>query len=272
MNGRAGRAGAENGGGRARPVVLAAAAGRGRPNGSLVERRRNPALKVLIVEDDADLLDVTTYGLRREGYNVISAADGQRAIERWEAENPDIILLDGTLPKLDGFEVCRRIRREAQTPIIMLTARNQEEDVVRGFNLGADDYVTKPFSVKQLGVRMKAVLRRSQADPYRQAVSEVRAGDLVLDLQSHEVTKAGRPVQLTVLEFRILFILAMNEGRVIPYDRLVEYAWGYDGGDSSLLKTHICHIRSKLGLEVGKPGAIRAVSGVGYSLTRAERP
>ena len=133
-------------------------------------------MKVLIVEDDADLVDVTTYALRREGYTVVSARDGERAIERWEAENPDIILLDGTLPKLDGFEVCRRIRREAQTPIIMLTARNQEEDVVRGFNLGADDYVTKPFSVKQLGVRMKAGRRRSQPDPYRQAGRRPPAG------------------------------------------------------------------------------------------------
>ncbi|MDP8923538.1 MAG: response regulator transcription factor [Chloroflexota bacterium] len=228
-------------------------------------------MKVLIVEDDVDLLDLTTYALRREGYTVIAAIDGQQGLQRWEAERPDIVLLDGNLPKLNGFEVCRRIRQEGRTPIIMLTARNQEEDVVRGLQLGADDYVTKPFSAKVLSARMKAVIARSRPDPYTHVASTVRAGDLVLDLQSHEVTKAGHLVQLTPLEFRILYMLAMNEGRVIPYSRLVEYAWGYDGGDSSLLKTHICHIRQKLKLEAGKPGAIRAIAGVGYSLTRADR-
>ena len=116
---------------------------------------------------------------------------------------------------------------------------------------------------------MKAVLRRTQADSYRRATSEVRAGDLHLDLQSHEATKAGRPVQITVLEFRILYLLAMNEGRVIPYSRLVEYAWGYEGGDSSLLKTHICHLRRKLGLPGDGPGSVKAVPGVGYTLVRA---
>jgi DNA-binding response OmpR family regulator len=134
--------------------------------------------------------------------------------------------------------------------------------------MGADDYVIKPFSAKQLVARMKAVLRRSQADPYREAVREVRAGDLVLDLQSHEAKKADVSVELTALEFRILYMLAMNEGRVVPYSRLVEYAWGYDGGDSNLLKTHICHVRKKLGLPAQGQGSIRAVPTVGYTLTR----
>ena len=131
----------------------------------------------------------------------------------------------------------------------MLTARDEEEDILRGLQIGADDYMTKPFSAKQLAARMKAVMRRCQTDPYRQPASEVRVGDLVLDLQSHEVTKAGKPVQLTRLEFRILYMLALNEGRIIPYSRLIEYAWGYyDEGNSNLLKTHICHIRKKLSL------------------------
>ena len=229
-------------------------------------------MKVLIVEDDVDLLDLTTYALRREGYEVVAAVDGLQGLARWEAERPDLVLLDGNLPGLNGFEVCRRIRQAGATPIIMLTARDQEEDIVRGLQLGADDYVTKPFSAKQLGARMQAVLRRSQADPSRQAASVVRAGDLVLDLQSHEVTKGGRAVQLTPLEFKLLYMLALNEGRVIPYSRLVEYAWGYGDGDASLLKTHISHLRSKLGLEAGQPGAIRAVGGVGYTLARADRP
>jgi DNA-binding response OmpR family regulator len=226
-------------------------------------------MKVLVVDDDVDLLDLTAYALRREGYTVSAATDGQQALHRWESDRPDIVLLDVNLPKLNGFEVCRRIRHKSETPIIMLTARDEEEDVVRGLQLGADDYVTKPFSAKQLTARMKAVLRRSQADPYRQAVSVLRAGDLTLDLHSHEVTKGGKLVQLTPLEFRILYMLAMNEGRVIPYSRLVEYAWGYDAGDSGLLKTHICHIRRKLDLPSERKGGIRAVLGVGYSLGRS---
>ena len=229
-------------------------------------------MKVLIVEDDVDLLDLTTYALRREGYEVVAAVDGRQGLARWEAERPDLVLLDGNLPGLNGFEVCRRIRQAGATPIVMLTARDQEEDIVRGLHLGADDYVTKPFSAKQLGARMKAVLRRSEADTYTQATREVRAGDLVLDLQSHEATKAGRAVQLTPLEFKLLYMLALNEGRVIPYSRLVEYAWGFDGGDANLLKTHISHIRDKLGRIADQPGAIRAVGGVGYSMARAEQP
>src|SRR5215211_7407586 len=143
-------------------------------------------MKVLVVEDDVDLLDLTTYALRREGYTVLSAIDGQQALRRWEADSPDIVLLAANLPILNGFDVCRRIRQESDTPVIMLTARDEEEDVLRGLQLGADDYVTKPFSAKQLTARMKTVLRRCQTDPYRDPVREVRAGDLVLDLQSHE--------------------------------------------------------------------------------------
>jgi len=227
-------------------------------------------MKVLIADDDADLLDLMAYALRREGYTVLAAINGQQALQRYEAENPDIVLLDVTMPKLNGFEVCRRIRQEAATPIIMLTARDEEEDIVRGLQLGADDYVVKPFSAKQLTARMKAVLRRCRTDGYREPVSQLRAGDLVLDLQSYQVTKEGKRVQLTPLEFRILYMLAMNEGRVVPYSRLVEYAWGYDSGDANLLKTHICHIRKKLGLSTDQQGGVRAVAGVGYTLTRSE--
>jgi DNA-binding response OmpR family regulator len=176
------------------------------------------------------------------------------------------VLLDVNMPKINGFEVCRRIRHDNETPVIMLTASDEEDDVVRGLQLGADDYVTKPFSVKQLTHRMKAVMRRCRSDPYREALREVRVDDLVLNLQSYEATKGDARVQLTPLEFRLLYLLAMNPGRVIPYSRLVEYAWGYDGGEATLIKTHICHIRKKLGLG-SEQGGIKAVAGVGYSLT-----
>jgi len=223
-------------------------------------------MQVLVVDDDTDLLDLMTYALRREGYTVLTAQDGAQGLRRFEVDQPDLILLDVTMPKLNGFDVCRRIRQDSEVPIILLTSRDEEEDVLRGLQLGADDYVTKPFSPKQLAARMKTVLRRCRADSYDQPTREVRAGDLVLDLDAHQVTKAGQAVQLTRLEFRILFLLAMNEGRVIPYSRVIEYALGYDGGNSSQIKTHITHIRQKLGLRSSGPGGIRAVSGVGYTL------
>jgi DNA-binding response OmpR family regulator len=196
----------------------------------------------------------------------VTALDGHQGLARWEAESPDMVLLDANLPKLNGFEVCRRIRQDAQLPIIMLTARDQDEDVVRGLQLGADDYVSKPFSVKQLRARMQAVLRRYKAHGYFQPGSRREVGDLALDLQSYEVRKAGALIRLTPLEFRILYMLAMNDGRVIPHARLVEYAWGFDGGETSLLKTHICHIRQKLDLPADGTKGIQAVAGVGYTL------
>ena len=227
-------------------------------------------MKVLLVDDDPDLLDLMIYALRREGYQVVTAVDGQQALQRWEAEQPDIVLLDGKLPKLDGIAVCRQIRHQAKTPIIMLTARDEEADILQGLQVGADDYITKPFSARVLMARMQAVLRRSREHAERQATREVCVGDLMLDLESQEVTKAGQPVPLTRLEFRILYILAMNEGRVVPYSRLIEYAWGYfNEANSSLLKTHVTHIRQKLGLSTTGPGSIKALLGVGYSLTRA---
>jgi DNA-binding response OmpR family regulator len=225
-------------------------------------------VKVLIAEDDVDLLDIMTYALRREGYEVIGAADGLQALDRQQAEAPDIVLLDVRLPRLNGFEVCRRIRHVADVPIIIVTGRTEEHDILRGLQIGADDYVTKPFSLKQLAARMETVLRRCRSDQYRRAVSEVRAGDIVLSLQTHEVTRNGVSVQLTPLEFRILYLLAMNEGQIIPYTRLVDYAWGYEGGDANLLKTHICHIRQKLGLPLDGEGSIRSLPTVGYSLVK----
>ncbi|MCC6178387.1 MAG: response regulator transcription factor [Chloroflexi bacterium] len=225
-------------------------------------------MKVLIVDDDVDLLDVMTYALRREGYEITCAADGLQALDRVRTDPPDLVVLDLGLPRLGGFEVCRRIRHASTVPIIMVTAKAGEQDVLRGLRIGADDYMTKPFSLKQLAARIETVLRRCQSDGYRRAASEVRAGDLLLRLQSHEVTRAGLPVQLTPLEFRILFMLAMNEGQIIPYARLVDYAWGYEGGDANLLKTHICHIRQKLSLPLDGDGAIRSLPTVGYTLVK----
>jgi DNA-binding response OmpR family regulator len=225
-------------------------------------------VKVLLVDDGADLVELLHYALRREGDTVLTALDGEHALQRWGAERPDLVLLDGNLPKVDGFEVCRRIHHASETPISMLTAWDEEADVLRGLQVGADDYVTKPFSAKVLVARMQTVPDRLKKGERAQARIEV--GDLVLDLQSHEATKGGTPMQLTPLESHILSLLALNAGRVVPYARLVERAWGsYDEGTSSLLKTHLSHRRKKLTLPTTGPGSVKAVLGVGYSLARA---
>ncbi len=225
-------------------------------------------MRALIVDGDQDLLDLMTYSLRREGHEVIPARDGQQALDRLRADRPDIVLLELKLGRLNGFEVCRRIRLESEVPIIVVTSSREERDVLRVLRLGADDYVTKPCSLKELAARMETVARRCRAAANEGTTRTVRAGDLELSLQSYEVTRRGETVQLTPLEFRILYMLAMNEGQVIPYSRLVDYAWGFEGGDANLLKTHICHVRAKLGLPLEGPGAIRALATVGYSLVK----
>ncbi|HZQ99948.1 MAG TPA: response regulator transcription factor [Chloroflexota bacterium] len=225
-------------------------------------------MKILVAEDDVDLLDVTVYALRKQGYNVSTATDGTQAVERWRAEQPDLMVLDLGLPRLSGIEVCRRVRETSATPVIMMSGKGDDENVVQGFLVGADDYVVKPFSHRQLAMRIRAVLNRAAQKLEAEPTGLLKAGDLCLDLQSHEVTKGDLTVRLTPLEFRILYILAANEGRVVSSTRLIEYAWGYDGGEASLLKTHVCHIRRKLGVSRGQPGDIVAIPWVGYKLLR----
>jgi two-component system, OmpR family, response regulator MtrA len=229
-----------------------------------------------VADDDADLLDVTTYALRREGYSTVTATDGPQAVDRWATERPDLVLLDLGLPRMSGFDVCRRIRETATTPIIMLTARTDDENVVQGFLIGADDYVTKPFSHRQLAARIRSVLNRAHGGLTPEPAGSLTVGSLRLEMQSHEVTvRDGRTVRLTPLEFRLLYMLAINEGRVVSSSRLVEYAWGYEGGEGSLVKTHISHMRQKLGLDKDRAGAeqpddvhISTIPWVGYSLRR----
>lgn len=225
-------------------------------------------MKILLVDDDTDLLDVTAYALRREGFNVIVATDGHQALRRWETDHPHLVILDVGLPRISGFDVCRRIRQGSSTPVILLTGLGSDEHVVQGFRQGADDYVTKPFSPRQLAMRIRAVWRRSVQAGDVEPARELVAGELSLDVESHEVHHPGGVVRLTPTEFRLLYMLAINQGRVVSGPRLVEYAWGYDGSDTSLLKTHICHIRQKLNL--GR-GTISAVPGVGYRLSQLER-
>ena len=227
-------------------------------------------MKVLLVDDDVDLLDVTSYALRREGFAVVVATDGRQALSRWEADKPDLVILDVGLPQIDGFEVCRHIRQNGSTPIIFLTGLTSDDQVVQGFRLGADDYVTKPFSPRQLAMRIRAVRRRvtgSEPEPSR----ELRVGELVIDVEAHQARRGEQTVHLTPIEFRLLYILAMNAGHVVGGARLVEYAWEYETGDIYLLKTHICHIRKKFRGQLNSPVAIQGISGVGYRLVAAAR-
>ena len=202
----------------------------------------------------------------RSGYEVITAPDGEKALELLASARPDLIVLDVVLPGIDGFEVCRRIRLDSQVPIVMLTARDEEDDVMRGFKLGVNDYMTKPFSVRLVLARAAAVLRRT-ADPGRRNRGDhIQAGSFDLDVHSFEVRKDGQQIRLTPLEFRIPHILAANKGRVVPYERLIEFAWGHEGGSPSHLKIRICSIRKKLGLPVTGEAGIKAIVGTGYTL------
>ena len=225
-------------------------------------------MKILLVDDDVDTLDLTTYALRKHGYKVITGTDGQQALSRWQEEQPDLVVLDASMPKKNGFDVCREIREKSLTPVIMVTGKTDEESVVQGFLAGADDYVAKPFSHRQLAMRIRAVLNRCTERANVEPSGDLQTSDMRLDMQSHEVHRNGKCVRLTPLEFRILYLLASNEGRVVSSQRLVEYAWGYDGGESSLLKTHVCHIRQKLGMQQGEGPYIQGIPWVGYQLTK----
>jgi len=230
------------------------------------QARGGRGMKILLVDDDPVALEIASRAFMRSGYEVMTATDGEGALELVAAGRPDLIVLDVLLPGIDGFEVCRRIRLDSQVPIIMLTGRDEEDDVMRGFRLGVDDYVTKPFSARLLLARSAAVLRRTAEASRRNRGDHVRAGSFHLDVHSFEVRKDGQQIRLTPLEFRILHILAANKGRVVPYERLIEFAWGHEGGSPSHLKIRICSMRKKLGLPVTGEAGIKAIAGTGYTL------
>lgn len=220
-------------------------------------------MKALIVDDDLALADVVAFTLRRAGFETILAHDGQTALERWRAETPDVIILDLNLPKLDGFAVCRRIRAEDDTPIVMLTVRDEDDDVVQGLNLGADDYVIKPFSPRQVVARVEAVLRRAGAPPV--TPDPVTVGDLVLNVPRLELNRGNKVLaSLTRLEARLLEILMINCGQVLPTERLIEYIWGTSGGDRSMLKQLVYRLRRKIEKDPAQPQHLETVPGVGY--------
>jgi len=226
-------------------------------------------MKILLVDDDADLLDVTAYSLRRERLAVIEACDGAQALHRWKVDRPDLVVLDLGLPRHDGFDVLQKIREKDATPVLVLSGRSDEQDIIRAFAMGADDYVLKPFAARQLAMRIRAILRRTGIEPLEQATPILEIGDLVIDPEVREVTWGGMRVRLTPTEFRIFHLLAMHVDRVVTSSRAFAYVWGYDGGDANTLRTHISHLRTKLDLRSHPGAAIVGVPGVGYRFRMA---
>jgi DNA-binding response OmpR family regulator len=221
--------------------------------------------RVLVVEDDANVADVVVRYLEREGFDTVGASDGYEALARAEAEPPDIVVLDLMLPGLDGLEVCRRLRASTPVPVIMLTARGEEDDRIIGFEVGADDYVSKPFSPRELTARVKAVLRRASAPSIPSFPSEpLVAGDLVVDPAAHEVRRRGELVALTAREFDLLCFLAQRPRQVFRREELLEQVWGYTYGDTSTVTVHIRRLREKLEDDPSAPARITTVWGVGY--------
>jgi DNA-binding response OmpR family regulator len=227
-------------------------------------------LKALVVDDDLALADVVSFTLRKAGYEVILAHDGLIALERWQAESPDLIILDLNLPKLDGLSVCQQIRAKDDTPIIILSVRDEEDDIVAGLKLGADDYIVKPFSPRQMVARAEAVLRRvGDSHP---SLGHLIVGDITLDLSRCKVScKEELIAKLTPLECRLLEILMLNPDQVMLADTLIDQVWGPSGGDKDMLKQLVYRLRHKIEICPSKLMFIETVSGVGYSLVVLSR-
>jgi DNA-binding response OmpR family regulator len=221
--------------------------------------------RILLVDDEQAVQTLLTYPLRRDGYEVIAAHDGQEALRRFGEERFDLVVLDLMLPKLDGIEVCRRMRSRSQVPIIMLTAKGDEIDKVVGLEMGADDYITKPFSMREFRSRVKAALRRSRMAGAHQVVEPIDSGDLHIDFERRTVSVRKQPVQLTYVEFEILAALARVPGRVLSRETLLEHVWGdSDYRDQRTIDVHIRHLREKIERESRTPEYLLTVRGVGY--------
>lgn len=232
-------------------------------------------MKILIVDDDHDLLEALGLGLQLQwpGVDVYTASDGEAALTRFFDDLPDVVLLDVGLPRLDGFEVLRRIRQVSDTPVLMLTARGEELDKVRGLEIGADDYVTKPFSPLELLARIKAVLRRTDLPPPLRAAASFRYGELTINFDSQEVHKGSQQVALSATEYRLLYQLVRNAGHVVPREALLARVWGDEYRDQTdYLKVYINRLRAKIEPEPERPRLIQTERGLGYRFTRTVEP
>lgn len=219
---------------------------------------------VLVVEDEPNLREPLVYLLEKEGYEVIEAEDGNQAVEAFKRRNPDLILLDLMLPGISGNEVCRSIRQESQVPIIMITAKDTEIDKVVGLEIGADDYITKPYSTRELLARMKAVLRRG-SEPLTTDAGRLKAGPVVMDLDRHTVSVNGEPIQMPLKEFELLELLIENVNRVLTRGQIIDRVWGSNYfGDTKTLDVHVKRVRSKIEEDPSRPRHLITVRGLGY--------
>lgn len=218
---------------------------------------------ILVVDDDEHIVELATLYLQNEGYRVITAATGQQALQQLAAARPALVVLDLMLPELDGWEVCRQVRASSAVPIIMLTARADDVDKIVGLELGADDYLTKPFNPRELVARVKAVLRRAETSA-RPSGGVLHAGPLTIDLARRQALLGGRSLELRAKEFDLLYTLVRHRGLVLSRDQLLEQVWGYEyAGETRTVDVHIAHLRQRLG---ASPVVIETVWGVGYRL------
>src|ERR687897_1339395 len=221
---------------------------------------------VLVVDDEPTIREVVVRYLRRDGFQTLEAADGERARELVETGKPNLVVLDVMLPGTDGLSLCRWIRSRSSLPVILLTARGDEVDRIVGLELGADDYVTKPFSPRELAARVRTVLRRSGPEAPR--AERVEVGDLVVDASTRQVTNAGKPVALTAKEFDLLWFLACHPRRVFSRDQLMSRVWGYEAAfDTGTVTVHVRRLREKIESDPSKPRLLETVWGVGYRLS-----
>ncbi len=227
--------------------------------------------RVLVVDDDAKTVELVKLYLNRDGYKVEVAYDGVEALRLAREVRPDLIVLDLMLPGFDGLQVCRTLRQESDVPIIMLTARTTEEDKLKGLGLGADDYVTKPFSPRELAARVRAVLRRLPDESLERGPQEAKVGDLTVHFLRHEVLYKGRLLELTPVEFKLLGVLVREPGRTFSRGQLIEKVLGYDfDGFDRTIDVHILNLRRKLELDPSHPQLIKTVYGAGYKLAGEE--
>ncbi|MDO8391605.1 MAG: response regulator transcription factor [Actinomycetota bacterium] len=231
----------------------------------------NTRQTVLVVEDEASYVEALTIGLTREGFRVEVAVDGVEALQKFDLVNPDVVLLDVMLPKISGIDVCRQLRKYSQVPIIMVTAKGAEIDTVVGLEVGADDYVTKPYRMRELVARMRAVMRRQGGAEAGPSLSEgaVAVGDVSLDPEEHRVMIGGAEVQMPLKEFELLHLLLVNAGRVLSRDVLIDRVWGADYvGDTKTLDVHVKRLRGKVEADPANPTRITTIRGLGYKFER----
>jgi DNA-binding response OmpR family regulator len=225
----------------------------------------NGTARILLVDDEQSIQTLLSYPLRKDGYHVTSALDGGEALQRFEEGRFDLVILDLMLPRLDGVEVCRQLRSRSQVPIIMLTAKGSETDKVAGLEVGADDYITKPFSMREFRSRVKAALRRSRMGAETPEDEAIESGDLIIDFDRRMVTLREEEIRVTYVEFEILGALARSPGRVLTRETLLEHVWGdSEYRDPRTVDVHIRHLREKLETDPKEPEFLFTVRGVGY--------